>query len=323
MNKSILRKLIPALIPLVLLGIFLLCFVFPQYVPLLQVPIEKYEGLGSTSFTVEANTKGKPAKIAFVMKDVPAGTAPGGCNDIPNEVVVEKAFRIGESEVTAGLWSAIYKSSQSAGYLIGDRNPNGKFPQDDHPAVGVSWRDAIVWCNALSEALGLSPVYFDDEAFQKPIRSYLTLQYSNDRVFINPDAKGFRLPSADEWELAARYIDGKTWTPGGHPSGSPHPYYSVSRTRNYAIFNDIGTQKVKTLGPNRLGVYDMSGNVWEWNFDSFSNTDDENSSDAQKRVVRGGSWMSGPYRLQIGGRFGTLPYSIENGQGFRLAMNAQ
>jgi formylglycine-generating enzyme required for sulfatase activity len=58
----------------------------------------------------------------------------------------------------------------------------------------------------------------------------------------------------------------------------------------------------------------MSGNVWEWCFDAFS---DEKG--VEKRVVRGGGWIGTPYRLQIGGEFGSKPEILEQAQGFRVA----
>lgn len=321
-NMKAVRKMLPSFIPLILLGLFLLCFVFPQYVPMLQVPIERHEGIETKSFSVSSPEKGKNVTHTFLMKKVPAGVSPGGCSDIPDAVKVEHPFWLAETEVTAGLWTAVYKISQQKGYLIGDRDPNGAFPDPRHPAVGVSWRDAIVWCNALSEICGLEAVYYDDPDCKNALRSVMTLQYSNDRVIIKTAAGGFRLPLADEWELAARYIDGTKWSLGGHPSGSPLPYYATTEAQNFAIFNDIGTERVKMRGSNKLGIYDMSGNAWEWCFDSFIENDEDLNSGLVKRVVRGGSWMSNPYRLQIGGKFGTLPDSIERGQGFRVAMNS-
>jgi len=314
--------LMPAIVPLVLLAVFLLCLSFLSYVPFVQVKLETFEGLGSVPYSVASVQEGKSTDFVFIMKKAPAGVAPSGCSDIPGGTVVERPFLIGETEVTAGLWSAVYRQSQTLGYLIGDRDPNGKFPEPDHPAVGVSWRDTIVWCNALSEILKLTPVYYNDKDFKEVIRSFNTLQYSSDRVYILSGADGFRLPSSAEWELAARYIDGKKWSPGGHPSGSPHPYFSTTQTQSYAIYNDIGTQRVKTLASNKLGIYDMSGNVWEWCFDGFEDAENPETDSIQKRVVRGGSWMSIPYRLQIGGKFGTLSHAREAGQGFRLAKNA-
>ena len=88
-----------------------------------------------------------------------------------------------------------------------------------HPVTNISWRDAIIWCNALTEwynartGSNLVCVYYTDEAFSKPIRAVdsaddypsIVTPGTQDNPFVNPDADGFRLPSRDEWVLAALY----------------------------------------------------------------------------------------------------------------------
>jgi len=312
LRKKISRKaIIQTAIPLVLLTIFALVVSFPKLVPLLQIKHPSYKGIGTVTFTYSIDEK---KTSSFNMKQVPAGVAPGGCTDVPGATRVDEKFLIGETEVTEGLWLTVAKRASQKGYVFYDKvRSNGKATL---PAEYVSWRDAVVWCNALSEDLGLVPVYYSDESLSAKITSVLDLEKNGDKTFLNRAATGFRLPGTDEWELTARYIDGEKWNSGCNPSGSEKNYNQETWSAGYAVFSLNSMSPVKTLSPNHLGVYDMSGNVWEWCYDQFGG--DETTSEG-KRVVRGGSWIGNAYRLQIGGEFGTLPGALENGQGFRLA----
>ncbi len=315
MNKKIpLRSIVPVAIPLFLLAVFTLCIVFPDYVPFLQVRQKSYPGIGSETVTVKG-VNGKGRAIRFVLKQVPSGVAPSECTDVPGGTVVTDPFMIAETEVTVGLWDRVVALSSEMGYSFDQSSAvsNPRFPVEK-----VSWRNAVVWCNALSEVLSLDPVYYADERLTVPVRSPGDLASLSDEPFFRKDSRGFRLPSSMEWELAARYVDGERWTRGGSPSGSDALYFDGSRASGYAVFLRDGPEPVRTKASNRLGIYDMSGSVWEWCFDRFSPSREDELA-YTKRVVRGGSWMSNAYRLQIGGRFGTLPDAVERGQGFRVA----
>lgn len=290
-------------IPTVLLVLFVLAISFPDRIPFASTGTRSWEGLGTTTFTLGED-------LSFSLKTVPSGECPGGTLDIEKAVRVERGFLLGETEVTSALFQAVVD-------LAPEWKLSGKAVQTrsgDYPADYISWYDAIVWCNALSSALGERPVYYMDKGFTVPCASAGELEKTLAEVYADGDSNGFRLARADEWELAARYIDGASWTSGTNPSGGTHPYFEQARSDELAVYNNPEPEKVKSRFSNRLGLYDMSGNVWEWCFEKID--------EGHERITRGGSWMSTGWRLQIGGTFGTPPEYSERGQGMRIAKNA-
>jgi sulfatase modifying factor 1 len=118
----------------------------------------------------------------------------------------------------------------------------------------VSWYDVVKWCNAKSEKEGLSPVY------QVNGNTYRTGEFGYDgsyAVTANPSANGYRLPSEAEWEWAAR---GGVSSQGYTYSGSNDPH-----AVGWYDYRLIATG---TKAANELGIFDMSGNAWEWVFDA-------------------------------------------------------
>ncbi len=148
------------------------------------------------------------------------------------------------------------------------------------------------------------------------------------------NANGFRLPTSMEWQMAARYIgsDQPTveplkdeailmseiyWTPGNYASGATAAYTNAEATQEAAWYwensNVNGGNKTQDVGQkpklgNGLGLYDMSGNVWEWCFTKCVNN----------RVVLGGSWGHNDEQLQVGYYNTNLPGEEKIRFGFRL-----
>nr|WP_255490934.1 SUMF1/EgtB/PvdO family nonheme iron enzyme [Spartinivicinus marinus] len=188
--------------------------------------------------------------------------------------VAPQAYWIMSTEVTYDLYQAIYNWATQHGYQLTD-GCNGwkeyscfdqKTNSRQYPVTLISWLDAIVWANALSEKLGLQPIY--QTSAGKVIRS---AENSKIDIIVN-NANGFRLPTLNEWHIAAR---------GGYPAIQQGTYGTIhagSNNQSLVAWNEEnsqlqGTTIVKQLKPNELGLYDMSGNISEWVYDSYLNED--------------------------------------------------
>ena len=276
--------------------------------------------------------------VVFDMRYAPSGSFISDDNVIsedeklPGPVDVTNPFWIAETEVTYELWHKVYTWATTDGHGYTFANPGreghdgtiGAAPTSasQEPVTTVSWRDALVWCNALTEyynaqsGMSLSCVY---KSGGNPIRD-ATAGAACDAVVPDSGAKGFRLPTSGEWQLAARYQDGSVWTPGDHVSGDTSgPCYSTDPEAvlstvfgDYAWYSGCGSTKpVGQKSANALEVRDMTGNVYEWCFD-------KHPSYTTRRICRGGSWGGVASYLRIGKiTFGTPDYTY-SGWGFRF-----
>ena len=233
------------------------------------------------------------------MGSVVGGTLPSS-SGLAGQVVA--AFQIGRYEVTWGEWKTVRDWAVTNGYSdlagVGDTYPSGS--ADNFPVINVSWNEVVKWCNARSDKEGLTPVY------QVSGTTYKT----GERVpTVNSTANGYRLPSEKEWEWAAR---GGVSSQGYTYSGS-NTVSDVAWTRESS---SDGAKAVGTKAANELGIYDMSGNVWEWCEDV--------SDDTSTRRLRGGSWTDSlDYAAAVAYRAGhSIPDYRVIYFGFRLARSS-
>jgi formylglycine-generating enzyme required for sulfatase activity len=276
------------------------------------------------------------ALIVFNMITVPVPvggiTFPTGTND-GGTATVSAAYEIGETEVTYELWYAVRKWAEVNGYTFynnpgqeGSAGTLGAGPTGarQEPVIMMTWFDAVVWLNALTEWINerdgsaLTPVYYYDSTYapsrvarnSNPSSNFVkeNSSYSYRSAYAKPGATGFRLPTINEWELAARWRNNATntvsgysspwFTQGNSASGAAAEYTATSATGAVAWYNGNAsgkTQPVTGKAANALGLYAMSGNVFEWCFDwhpSFIGSD---------RFLWGGCWSNTADGLRVGG----------------------
>jgi sulfatase modifying factor 1 len=258
------------------------------------------------------------------------------------------AFKMGKYEVTYELWYTVYQWAilPAQGYAFADAGREGLSGIDGAaptaakyiPVVMINWRNMIVWCNAYSQMAGLTPVYCSDAGYTTPIKdssngayggSTNTAQGSFDCPYVNWGSNGYRLPTAGEWEYAARYINGSTWTPYNYASGATADYTDATATGLVAWYSVNSGDTIHAVGGrnvNALGIYDMSGNAWEccwdWKTDyPGTSADYRGPATGSERVVRGGSFFNPEPTsyIQTGFRTSDGPNNKGFTQGFRLA----
>jgi len=180
------------------------------------------------------------------------------------------------------------------------------------PVISVSWFDAIGYCDWLSDVEGLARAY-DNAGNLIDSRGNETIDPSK--------VKGYRLLTEAEWEYAAR---------GGKKSRR-NKYAGSNNPDEVAWYDSNSGRKTHEVGQkkrNELGLYDMSGNVWEWcsdwygSYSSSAQTNPYNSTAGSGRVIRGGSWYGGATGVRVARRSRYSPTDTRDFIGFRICRTA-
>jgi formylglycine-generating enzyme required for sulfatase activity len=300
------------------------------------------------------------AGLSFDMVYVPGDLViPTRQDDSETEHVAEPTWMM-KTETTYELWYAVREWAENSApspYTFARAGSEGKpgspglapTAASDQPAVEISWRDAMIFSNAITEwynaqtGESLEPVYYVDAAFTTPIRAVTnstTVTWelgpgpndgTQDDPYVKTDADGFRLPFMNEWEIAARWkgdlnadgdiLDPGEAYPGTYASGATGPYSDAAATHlvSWGPENSFDTtHEVGQKPANALGLHDMSGNVAEFCFDWSPDLPGE------RRLARGGSYPSN-YLVEwlvVADRSRALPYADFESFGVRLVTNA-
>ncbi len=204
-----------------------------------------------------------------------------------HRVTISRDFLMGKFEVTQGEWKALMGSNPSSFSSCGD----------DCPVENVNWYEAVAFANAQSQKEGLEACY----------------TISGTSVsFKGLSCRGYRLPTEAEWEYVAR-------------AGTTGAYFGdVDAIAWYDGNSGNKTHPVGKKQPNAWGLYDMSGNVWEWVWDwkadypSGSVTDPTGPSTGSDRVFRGGGWFDNALNCRSAIRPYVSPGDRHDLLGFRL-----
>ncbi|MGM0502112.1 MAG: formylglycine-generating enzyme family protein [Bacillota bacterium] len=238
-----------------------------------------------------------PSNSNFV--NVPAGTT----SSDNGSILLDYHIEMSKYEVTHAQFIEFLNSisSGAGGYekLIAmddsdcliEVDPDGSFyfagflVSKDTPVIEVTWYGAVAYANWLSRQEGLNPAYdlYNWELKDDP-----------------QNLEGYRLPTTNEWEYAAR----------GGSNGDSTTYSGSDDVDDVAWYhnNSNNIYPVGDKQANELGIYDMSGNVYEWT----------NTHDGSDRVLRGGSWINLDDYCEVDYGYDDNPSSNGNGIGFRL-----
>jgi formylglycine-generating enzyme required for sulfatase activity len=233
----------------------------------------------------------------------------------------KKLMEYNGSSFTESFTGMEFVSVPGGCFQMGDSD-GYKYEEPKHKVCvdGFSMGKYEVTQGEWEEVMGDNPSYFQ-KGSRYPVERVSWNDVQNFIAKLNKQTgKQYRLPTEAEWEYAAR------------SGGQQEKWAGIneeSRLKEYAWYNDNSgktTHEVGTRSPNSLGLYDMSGNVWEWvndwygenYYQSSPETNPKGPSSGSNRVDRGGCWDNAPIHVRAANRFNLSPDLADDFLGFRL-----
>jgi formylglycine-generating enzyme required for sulfatase activity len=254
--------------------------------------------------TVRAKTANGSYGTAVVEVGGSGGNSGGGSNTVKPDMVqvpggsfIREGYTITVSAFLIGKYEITQKEWKSA---IGSSNNPSWYASDDRPVETVTWYDAVRYCNNLSRRESLDLVYTLSEGNTPTVTADFT-------------KNGYRLPTEAEWEYAAR-------------GGQNYSYAGSDYKTEVGQFTSDGTRPVGGKPANGYGLYDMTGNVWEWCWDWYATnyagkdeTDPTGPVSGNIKINRGGAWDRGSYSDSLSYRHSDYPtFNSQHTTGFRV-----
>ncbi|WP_296706625.1 formylglycine-generating enzyme family protein [Treponema sp. UBA7570] len=216
-------------------------------------------------------------------------------------VIPGKDFLMMKTEVTQKQWQTVMESNPSY------------FKGDDLPVENVSWIDAVVFCNKLSEKVGLKPCYSYNgissvekwEFLKENLREWSYSKWENfsKNFACDKAANGYRLPTVEEWQYAAK--GGENYEYSGSDNLDEVGWYDGN--------SGSKTHPVAQKKPNGYGLYDMSGNMREWCWDSHGN---------ESRYYCGGCWYRSANYCEVDDKYWNSASGVYGNVGFRIVRSS-
>jgi hypothetical protein len=208
-------------------------------------------------------------------------------------------FQLGMYAVTVAEWQGVRQWAIENGFAMAEGTAGGS----KHPVTEVNWYDCVKWCNAKSIMEGLDPVYSvkGQEGYYArgqfgPEGSDIVIWYAK---------SGYRLPTEAERE----------WAAGGGRNSQGYKFAGSDNVDAVGWHSGNSSDVLHAVGEkaaNELGLYDMSGNVWEWCWDLLKTT----------RRICGGSWDCTAKCCDVDSRSYAYPDGRKMSYGFRLARSS-
>lgn len=197
------------------------------------------------------------------------------------KITIPYRFALSKNEITFDQWDACVADGGCRGYQATDPG----WGRGSRPVVNVSWEDAQSYIDWLARKTG----------------------------------QDYRLPTEAEWEYAARSGASTPFSFGSAVTTQNANYNGSYRYGGPAGVNRAQTTPVGSFSANQFGLFDMHGNVWEWTSDCWSVDEQSSDADCEQRVLKGGAWNTGGWRLRAGHRIAGVQDRRDYDNGFRVA----